>query len=191
MSRAYRIRVKESLARDVRAEDSIETQLEILEVLPPDDMGEMLAAELEQRGFERQDDGTLVRKEEGGETITVEPCSGKVTVTAEATGHVDIEGTREGYGYDDVGPKRRAIEDKLSKELKADLEKKAEQQAAKTQSAATDKLEKKLREIQPELSEVVNKVTGEALKQKAAQMGEIKEVSGNAESGTLTIKVEV
>jgi FtsH ternary system domain X5 len=191
MSRAYRIRVKESLARDVRAEDCIETQLEILEVLPPEDMGELLAAELEQRGFERQEDGTLVRREPGGESITVEPCSGKVTVTAEATGRVDIEGSREGYGYDDVGPKRRAIEEKLSKELKADLEKKAEQQAAKTQSAATDKLEKKLREIQPELSEVVNKVTGEALKQKAAQMGEIKEVSGDAQSGTLTIKVEV
>src|SRR5262249_36056277 len=144
MSRAYRIRVKEALARDVRAEDSIETQLEILEILPPEAMGELLAAELEQRGFERQEDGTLVRKEEGGETITVEPCSGKVTVAAEATGRVDIEGTREGYGYDDVGPKRRAIEEKLSRELKADLEKKAEQQAAQTQSAATDKLDKKL-----------------------------------------------
>src|SRR5262245_36998902 len=99
MSRAYRIRVKESLARDVRAEDTIETQLEILEVLPPEDMGELLARELEQRGFERQEDGTLVRKEAGGEIVTVEPCSGKVTVTAEATGRVEIDGTREGYGY--------------------------------------------------------------------------------------------
>ena len=36
MSRAYRIRVKESVARDIRGEDCIETRLEILEVLPPE-----------------------------------------------------------------------------------------------------------------------------------------------------------
>ncbi len=85
----------------------------------------------------------------------------------------------------------RAIEERLSKELKSDLEKKAEQQAAKTQSAATDKLENELRDVQPELNEVVNRVTAEALKQKAAQMGQIKEISEDAESGSLTIKVEV
>ena len=191
MSRAYRIRVKETVTREIRAEDSIETTLEILEVLPPEQMGELLAKELEQRGFERQDDGTLVRKEEGGTTIAIEPCTGKVTVSAEASDNVDLEGSREGYGYDDVGPKRKAIEERLSKELKADLEKKAEQQAAKTQSDATAKLEKKLKEVQPELNEVVNRVTGEALKEKAAQLGEIKEISGDAESGSLTIKVEV
>jgi hypothetical protein len=191
MSRAYRIRVKEALTREIRAEDSIETTLEILEVLPPEQMGELLAKELEQRGFERQDDGTLVRQEEGGATITIEPCTGKVTVSAQASDQVDLEGSREGYGYDDVGPNRRAIEERLSKELKADLEKKAEQQAAKTQSAATARLEKALQDAQPELNEVVNRVTGEALMEKAKQMGEVKEVSGDAESGTLTIKVEV
>jgi hypothetical protein len=191
MSRAYRIRVKEALTRDIRAEDSIETNLEILEVLPPEQMGELLANELKQRGFEEQEDGTLVRKKEDGATITIEPCTGKVTVSAEATDRIDIEGNREGYGYDDVGPRRRAIEERLSKELKADLEKKAEQHAAKTQSAATDKLEKELQDVQPELNEVVNRVTAEALKQKAAQMGQIKEISEDAESGSLTIKVEV
>lgn len=190
MSRAYRIRVKESLARDIRAEDSIETCLEILEVLPPEQMGELLARELEGRGFERQDDGTLVRRDDDV-TITVEPCTGKVIIQAEAVEHVEIEGNREGYGYDDVGPARRQIEDRLSKELKADLEKKAEQHAVRTQSAATGKLEQELEELRPELAEVVNRVTAEALKQKAGQMGQIKEIHEDPESGSLTIKVEV
>ena len=38
MSRAYRIRVSESLNRTIRAEDSVCAQLEMLEVLPPEQM---------------------------------------------------------------------------------------------------------------------------------------------------------
>src|SRR5258707_15484052 len=163
MSRAYRIRVKESLTRDVRAEDSIETCVDILAVMPPEQMAELLALELEQRGFERQDDGTLVRTDEDTK-ITVDPCSGTVTVQAESTGTVDLQGSREGYGYDAVGPGRKVVEDRLSKELKADLEKRAEQQATNTQSAATAKLEKKVAELQPEMTEVVNRLTADAHK---------------------------
>jgi len=191
MSRAYRIRVKESLARDVRAEDSIQTQLELLEVLPPEDMGELLAQELERRGFERQEDGSLVRKEEDGVTVTVEPCTGTVTIQAETADRVEVEGTREGYGYDDVGPGRKSIEERLSRELKGDLEKRVDQQAEKLQKVATGKLEKELADIKPEMDDVVSRVTATALKEKAAQMGQIKEISENPEEGSLTIKVEV
>jgi len=190
MSRAYRIKVKESLKRDVRAEDCIQTQIELLEILPPEQMGELLARELEARGFESQDDGTMVRKD-GDVTVTVDPCSGEVTIKAESEKTIEVEGSREGYGYDDIGPSNRKIKEKLSKELISDLERKVEQQAAKVQSAATDKLEKELADLQPELTEVVNRVTSEALKQKAAQMGTIKEISEDPESGSLTIKVEV
>ena len=38
MSRAYRIRVSESVQRVLRAGDRVSTQLEILEVLPPEQM---------------------------------------------------------------------------------------------------------------------------------------------------------
>jgi hypothetical protein len=191
MSRAYRIRVKESLKRDLKAEDRIKTQIELLEILPCEQMGELLAAELEQRGFERQEDGTLVRKGENGVTVTVEPCSGEVTIAAEAADTVELEGSREGFGYDDVGPGSKQIKERLSKELQADLEKRAQQHAEKVQGAATAKLEKELADMQPEITEVVNRVTSEALKQKAAQMGQIKEITEDAENGSLTIKVEV
>ena len=190
MSRAYRIRVKESLKRDLKAEDSIRTQIELLEILPAEQMGEMLAAELEQRGFERQEDGTLVRKEDGV-SVTVEPCSGEVTIRAEAEDTVELEGAREGFGYDDVGPGNKQIKERLSKELQADLEKRAAQHAEKVQTAATNKLEKELQDLQPEIAEVANRVTSEALKQKAAQMGQIKEIHEDPEAGSLTIKVEV
>ena len=83
MSRAYRITVKESDTRHLKAGDEIATQLEILEILPPEDMATLLREELKKRGFEEQDDGTLVRKD-GEVTVTVDPCSGEVSVKADA-----------------------------------------------------------------------------------------------------------
>ena len=117
MSRAYRIRVQESLTRDLRAEDCIETQIEILEILPPEQMGELLAQELEQRSFERQEDGTLLRREENGTTVEVEPCTGKVTVRSEKQETVTLEGSKEGFGYEDFGARRQRVEQNRGREL--------------------------------------------------------------------------
>ena len=61
MSRAYRIRVQESLRRVIRASDHVSTDLELLDILPPEQMSELLAQELQKRGFER--DGQSVVKQ--------------------------------------------------------------------------------------------------------------------------------
>ena len=45
--------------------------------------------------------------------------------------------------------------------------------------------------MRKELNEAVNAVTREALKRKAAQLGQIKEMTEDPEAGSLTIKVEV
>src|SRR6266581_2353848 len=121
MSRAYRIRVKESLARDIHAEDCIETKLDVIEVLPREQMGELLADELKRRGFEEQEDGTLVRRDEGV-TVAVNPCSGDVVIRTESDDRAEVKGTREGFAYNDVGPSRQAVEKRLGKELLNDLE---------------------------------------------------------------------
>src|SRR5437763_16405253 len=83
MSRAYRITVKESESRNLKADDEICTQLEILEILPPEDMATLLKEELKKRGFEEQDDGTMIRKD-GEITEKGDPCSGEVSIKAEA-----------------------------------------------------------------------------------------------------------
>ena len=68
---------------------------------------------------------------------------------------------------------------------------KATKASEQLQGKATQELEEKLCDLQPELSDVVNKVTREALKQKARQLGSVKEVSEDEETGSLTIKIEV
>ena len=190
MSRAYRITVKESESRNLKADDEICTQLEILEILPPEDMATLLKEELKKRGFEEQEDGKMVRKEDDI-TVTVDPCSGEVTIKAEQEQTVNQEAKREATGFNDVGPNEKSLREKTKDLLKQDLDKKFKAEQEKLQGKATEALEKHLQDLQPEISEVVNQVTRDALKQKAQQMGTVKEISEDAESGSLTIKVEV
>jgi FtsH ternary system domain X5 len=187
MSRAYRISVSESQNRVVRAEDRVSTHLELIEVLPCDQMSALLAEELEKQGFERKN-GQLVRKDKEV-NITVDPNSGEVTVSTEASQKVQLATTREGRAYDD-GDRKKAKED-LKKEAVKELDR---QEAAKTsdlQTKVTDRLERHLGDVRHKLDQVVNRVTAEALKRKVAQLGQIKEITEDAQSGSLTIVVEV
>lgn len=191
MSRAYRITVKESETRHLKAGDEICTDLEILEILPPEDMGTLLRNELAKRGFEEQDDGTMTRTEKNGVTVTIDPCNGQVTVKAETGEMINQEVKRDATGFNDVGPNEKSLRERVKEQLKSDLDRKFEQEQSRLQTEATQELEKRLDELKPEISQIVNQVTRDALKQKAQQMGTVTEVSEDAESGSLTIKLEV
>jgi hypothetical protein len=189
MSRAYRIRVSESLNRTLRAEDSVSTQIEMLEVLPCEQMAALLREELKGRGFDERE-GELVRTD-GDLTTTIEPMTGTVTVESNSVREVVLKGKREQDGYYDVGPGEKSIRKVMAKQLKEDLSRQAEEEKDKLQTEATKRLEGHLADMQKELNGVVNRVTAQALKQKAAQIGQIKEVIEDPLSGSLTIKVEV
>jgi len=190
MSRAYRITVKESSTRELKGSDEICTQLEVLEILPPEVMAELLKKELIHKGYTENPDGTLSR-EDGNTTVTVNPKTFEVSVKSQVGEEVTLESKRETFGYDDVGPGQQELRERLKKQLDDDIDKKAEHESERLQGQATAELEEKLCDLQPELSEVVNKVTREALKQKARQLGNIKELIEDEETGSLTIKIEV
>lgn len=190
MSRAYRITVKETLTRELKGADEICTRLDLLEILPPEQTAQLLKDELKERGFSEQEDGTMTRAD-GPLTVTVDPCNGEVSVKSEVKEGVNLEATRETTGYDDLGPGESGLRRRVQEQLKQDLERKAEKEAERLQTAATDALEQHLEELQPELAKVVNKVTRDALKVKAKQIGTVKEIAEDAETGSLTIKVEV
>jgi hypothetical protein len=189
MSRAYRIRVSETLRRVLRAHDRVSTQLEILEILSGEEMAELLSQELEKGGFERKE-GELVR-EQDGVVVSVDPKTGTVTVSSEKSEQVELEGQREGHAFDDAGPSAKNVREGLRKQVQSDLEKQAEKKTAELQGKVTDKLEKQLGDLRQELDQAVNRVTAEALKRKAAQMGQIKEMTEDPQTGSLTIVVEV
>jgi FtsH ternary system domain X5 len=190
MSRAYRITVKESVTREIAAGDEICTDLELLEILPPEAMARLLSDECKRQGFEEQEDGTLVRKEKTV-TVTIDPCNGEVSVKAAAEKTVTQEGSRESTAYDDLGLQRKKATEQAKEVLRGDLNKKIDNEQTKLQAEVSGQLEKELHDLQPDLSQIVNKVTREALKQKAAQLGTIQEISEDAQTGSMTIKVEV
>lgn len=189
MSRAYRIKVKESLKRVVRAADRISTQLEVLGILAPEQMGELLRQELIGRGFQQK--GDQVVRTQKGVTVTVDPAAGTVTVTSELSDKVNLEGEKEARVYTDVGLSADKTKQQLREDLREDLERQAKERQAELQKKATDKLEAELEGLRRELDQAVNRVTAEALKQKAAQLGQIKEMTEDPQSGSLTIVLEV
>jgi hypothetical protein len=189
MSRSYRVSVRECVNKVIKAEDRISTELEILEILPPEQMAGLLADELEKGGYRRE--GNLLVKEEDGVVVSVDTEKGTVTVSAEASESTKVEGERHGRAYDDVGPHASQVRENLRQEVQRDLEKKVEEKTGALQSKVTDRLEAQLGDLRQELDKVVNKVTAEALKRKAASLGQIKEMTEDPQSGSLTIVVEV
>jgi hypothetical protein len=195
MSRAYRIRVRESIQvrdhqkRTVRAEDQVSSQLELLEILPRQQMAELLRAELLRRGFAEK--GTSLVRHDKGVTVTVEPEAGTITVEAEACEQMQVEGEKSRDVIEPSARTRKQVQDELRQELQKDLDKQVKQKAAQLQSKVTGKLEGRLGDLRQELNQAVNRVTAEALKRKAAQMGQIKEMTEDPQKGSLTIVLEV
>jgi len=189
MSRAYRIKVSESLSKIIKADDRVCTQLEILHVLPHDQMTELLAEELERRGFERKG-GQLVR-EKDGIVVTIDPDEGTVSVSVAGEQDLELEAERVGWSADQGGKYEQQARAALKQQLKDELEREAGRQKEKLQSQITDRLEAHLDDLRQELNDVSNRVTAEALKRKAAQMGQIKQVTEDPQSGSMTIVLEV
>jgi len=190
MSRAYRIQLSERLQRVLRAKDHVSSQIELLEILPQEQMTALLEEELVRRGFERQAEG-LVR-EQNGVKVTVDPASGTITVHSEQCEEANLMAEKEARVYDDWQQKsRQHVEETARDQLRGELEAEAKKKADKLQKQVTDQLEGNLADIQAEISQAVNRVTGEALKRKAAQLGQIKEMTEDPNSGSLTIVLEV
>lgn len=187
MSRAYRITVKGSVSRVVHVEDGVCTNLELLPILPKERQAEILAEELARRGFAR--DGAIARRaEEDGIVVEVDVSTGTVSVKAEATADIRVE--RETTTH----VPEEALE-RGTKAAQERVDRQVEREAAGIEKRAledvTKKLERRLGDLRRELDAVTAKVTADALKEKARQLGEIQELHEDAETGELTIKVRL
>jgi hypothetical protein len=189
MSRAYRIRVRESVKRVLRARDGVSTQLELLEILPPEQMAALLGEELERRGFARE--GKRLVRRRGDVTVSVEPATGTVTVQSEAACNVELTSEQHGFLDRDVADDEKRGKEHLREKARQDLQRQAEKQTEHMQTEVTAKLEAQLGDLRAELDQAVNRVTAEALKRKAAALGQIKEMTEDPQSGSLTIVLEV
>jgi hypothetical protein len=187
MSRAYRISIEESLSRHVQVDDGVASKLELLPILTRERTADLLAAELEKKGFRREGD-KAVRTEADGITVEVSLKDGEVKVIARGEKALELKTQRSGVAVDET---KNTREQELRKNAQTALEAEASAEEGKLRREVTEKLGARLKDLKVELDGVVNRVTVAALKERAAQLGTVEEVNENAETGELTIKVRV
>lgn len=191
MSRAYRIRIaaSDSIRREISATDEICTELELIEILPPESMAEILRESLANRGFEDRD-GKMERTRDGT-TVSVDPLTAEVTIRIEASESVEVSRTKEIIVSDPTEKGQNQAREKLKEALRKELENAVDPKEGVLQRRVSQELEAQLGDLSNELSQVANEVTRESLKQKAQSLGSIKSLSEDPQAGTLTIKIEV
>lgn len=188
MSRCYRIAVSESLQRHVEVDDGLQTQLELLDILPPEQMAALLADKLAERGYEHVEGTSWTKTLDSGVVVTVDVDSGSVDISLTEEAEIALERQRS-TTVADVDP--RNVEQALRKKVKDQLEGEANVAQEALRVEVTRKLENALAGIRKELDDAVNRATAEALKQKARQLGEVTEISEDPETGAVTIRVKV
>jgi hypothetical protein len=186
VSRAIQVRVSESVVRTVHVEDGVQSPLEMLPVLAPDRMADLLAAELEAQGFVRDGD-TARRVDPDGVEITVDLKG--ATVSVKLSGDTKV---KESVNLET----RVAVETQASAEERlrdaaiGELEKRLEEKTEALRREVTGKLEKKLGDLRSELDQSIGRATVAALTERAAQLGSIQELVQD-DAGNVTIKVKL
>jgi hypothetical protein len=188
MSRAYRISVSESLNRVVSAEDGVCSKLELLPLLSQEELAGLLAEELARRGFSREGSVAL-RTEADGVRVAIDLQTGDVSVTLAGQQQLSLERNTT-VTLTDVQMREHGEE--LAQELvRQQLEEDATEAQAQLREQVTRRLEARLKDLKQELDQVTNRVTAEALKVRARQLGTVEEISEDPSTGSLTIKVRV
>lgn len=178
MSRGYRIRwaqpVWHNASTTVESGDAISMDVGILEILPESEMLALLRERLAGAGWTKDDDGTM-RTTISGVDVTLAADGRTVTASATASQGVEVRTTQQ-----------------------AELNERLARASEGAKQQLTEKVAKQIigaeAEIREKVQGALQRVYVEALRRKAASMGEIESVlEGVGEDGELelTIKVKV
>ncbi len=182
MSRPYRITGGDPHhSTTVVATDVVTTTIDIPPILPPEQTAPILSQVLRERGFSEDGEGHLSR-EDGGVKVDVDPTNGSVTVSAEESADAPTDDDKGGgSGCNPCGERlRRAARESTRDNVQKGL-----------QGRVTGRLERALGPLGCELERVGNQVAAKALVAKAKTVGEIKQITHDNETGSITIVVEV
>lgn len=172
MSRGYQITWANATAT-ITCEDTLEVKLDALSILPEDEMNVLLRDALVKDGWTRQEDGSLTLAI--GDAVAVLPADGKII-------QVSMQKTQE------VNARSYEGQEKANEEL--------EKVKETTTAKETHKIASQLLALEPtirqRINEMIQGVYLEALKRKAASMGEISGIQENLGSdGTLEVTIKV
>ena len=180
MSRPYRIKLKQSVTKTVSDSDKVTQKITLDTVLSQPEMRDILKEELKKAGF-KETNGKLVKKRETGEVQTVDLETLEVVTEVEIERSIKVDREVTVKSKQDSEHMSKNQKDKFKKKAKADLLAKIEAEAttaARKQQAAlarlvADTLAASEKERNLELSRAVKDTYKEAIKKKAASMGNV------------------
>jgi hypothetical protein len=178
-SRPWRLTTPPPVKDLAVADDKATSRLDIPPVLPPEEMAGVVARRLEERGFREGPGGKMERSRDGVD-VSVDPLTGEVETEAHGEAGLRPEEPDEGGGCGCRARSRAAAREAENDAVRRGL-----------QAEVTNRLEKALADLNCELEGVVSRATSTALKRKAKRLGEIKAITEDEQTGSLTIVVEV
>lgn len=184
MSWPYKITVRESVQDVVVVEDSVKSKLDLVPILPQNDMEEISRTILKEHGFEGEE---KMSRKNGGVIVTVDPSTCEVEAKVEENVNIDLTEEDEGGGC----PCRERNEEAIRESLRKNLKKKSEKICKNVQELVTGRLSRSLADIGCEMEQMANQITARAIKRKAQELGQIKKIHHNDNTGEVVIVVEV
>jgi len=193
MSQCYRVQLQESISRRVDGSDSISYPIELTEILPADEMKDILRGVLTEAGWEADKDNpdqfTITGTE--GEIITID--LEEMEVTAELTDEKEVStevtaGARSGRSQ---GHAEHLAKSELQQKAEAAGDSIEESARRELRQQLRDKLAKSEDERMRTLNEVLQRVYAESLKRKAGQLGDIMEVQESTDDDNYELVIRV
>ena len=190
MSQCYRVQLKASVSTTVDVSDKSVNRLELTEILPEEEMKEILKDLLKADGFEEGSNNRLSKKGEEGETIVYDLDKMEVTASLEESKVLSTEVTGSGSAWDDRTAARINAQQNLEK-AKENAEYDLESQKDDLQVELTQKLKASEADRVKDIHEYLQQVYAESLKRKARQLGDVMEIheSKDQDNYELVIKV--
>ena len=191
MSQLYRIRLKDSVSRSINTSDSISYPIELTEIIPAEEMKDILKGVLREKGFEETEENIFVKEGPAGEKITVDLAEMEVTASIdedrEIRKEVEFDERIDAWNKKDASQYGRELFEKELKKAEQSLEG-AEKQA---QKEVTQRLIDSEEERMQQLNEVMQEVYAESLKRKAGSMGEVTSMHETIEDGEYRLDITV
>lgn len=191
MSQTYRISLKSSVSRLVKAEDSVSYPLELTEIMPVEEMKDTFKKGLLEKGFIKVEEELYTMVLENGEVLSVDTelmiLSASLKAEKEVAAEVEVSGRGNTESRASLDAQSRLsrleeiTEEKIENQGREDLGKELSEKLTESEAARL-----KL------INEILQDVYSQSLKKKAATLGNVMEIrEGTNEDGQYELDIRV
>ncbi|MBT3783367.1 hypothetical protein HOF92_00240 [bacterium] len=190
MSQTYRIRVKESVSETISLNREWKRKVNLLKILPESEMGDLLCAELAELGWKGSEHKSS--KEEGHWRLELDPITLLLSIIYDREEEVEASFDEEVEVYEvtDLEDKaRQNAQDQAKENLDRRMNTARNRKETELLKELNQSRDEILNTLENELQAAVEQTHMNALKLKAAALGEIEAIEEN--SGEIVIRVKV